>query len=54
MSTTAWTDRLIRQRPTLIEAGDPYTPGRAALKAGDRLGISREPFHTGVEGGVVR
>ena len=39
VSTASWTDRLIRQRPTLIEAGDPYTPGRAALKAGDRLGV---------------
>jgi alpha-1,6-mannosyltransferase len=38
-SKTAWMKRLIRQRPTLIEAGDPYTPGLAALKAGDRLGV---------------
>jgi alpha-1,6-mannosyltransferase len=39
ISKTAWMDRLIRQRPTLIEAGDVYTPGLAALKAGERLGV---------------
>jgi alpha-1,6-mannosyltransferase len=38
-SKTAWMKRLIRQRPSLIEAGDPYTPGLAALKAGDHLGV---------------
>jgi alpha-1,6-mannosyltransferase len=38
-SKTAWMKRLIRQRPTLIEAGDPYTPGLAALRAGERLGV---------------
>lgn len=37
-SKTAWMKRLIAQRPSLIEAGDPYTPGLAALKAGQRLG----------------
>jgi alpha-1,6-mannosyltransferase len=31
--------RLVRQRPSLIEAGDPYTPGLAALRAGQRLGV---------------
>src|SRR6476646_3260131 len=31
LSKTAWMDRIIRQRPTLIEAGDVYTPGLAAL-----------------------
>jgi len=36
---TAWMKRLMRERPTLIEAGDPYTPGLAALKAGEALGI---------------
>lgn len=36
---TAWMKRLLRTRPTLIEAGDPYTPGLAALKAGETLGI---------------
>ncbi|MBU4435217.1 MAG: glycosyltransferase family 1 protein [Alphaproteobacteria bacterium] len=35
----AWMERLIRQRPNIIEAGDPYTPGLAALRAGDALGI---------------
>ncbi len=39
VSKTAWMKRLIRQRPTLIEAGDPYTPGLAAQKAGDALGV---------------
>jgi alpha-1,6-mannosyltransferase len=38
-SKTAWMTRLLRQRPTLIEAGDPYTPGLAALKAGEALGV---------------
>jgi len=38
-SKTAWMKRLMRQRPTLIEAGDPYTPGLAALKAGEALGV---------------
>jgi alpha-1,6-mannosyltransferase len=32
-------ERLIRQQPDIIEAGDPYTPGLAALRAGDALGI---------------
>ena len=36
---TAWMKRLLRQRPSIIEAGDPYTPGLAALKAGETLGI---------------
>ena len=38
-SKTAWMKRLMRQRPDLIEAGDPYTPGQAALRAGDALGV---------------
>ncbi|MDR3510385.1 MAG: glycosyltransferase family 1 protein [Caulobacteraceae bacterium] len=38
-SKTAWMKRLIRRRPTVIEAGDPYTPGLAALRAGDKLGV---------------
>ena len=37
-STKKWADRLVDLRPSLIEAGDPYAPGRAALDAGDRLG----------------
>jgi len=38
-SKTAWMNRLLRQRPSVIEAGDPYTPGLAALRAGERLGV---------------
>ena len=38
-SKTAWMRRLMRQRPSLIEAGDPYTPGLAALRAGQHLGV---------------
>ena len=37
-STKKWADRLCSLRPTVIEAGDPYGPGRAALDAGERLG----------------
>jgi alpha-1,6-mannosyltransferase len=32
----AWLEAL---KPTIIEAGDPYTPGQAALEAGQRLGV---------------
>ena len=39
VSKTAWMKRLARQHPTLIEAGDPYTPGLAALKAGEAMGV---------------
>lgn len=35
----AWMERLVRQRPDIIEAGDPYTPGLAALRAADALGV---------------
>jgi alpha-1,6-mannosyltransferase len=35
----AWMERLVRHRPDIIEAGDPYTPGLAALRAGDALGV---------------
>ena len=38
-SKTAWMKRLIRRRPSLIEAGDPYTPGLAAQRAGQQLGV---------------
>ncbi len=38
-STKKWADRLCALRPTVIEAGDPYAPGRAALDAGERLGV---------------
>lgn len=39
LSKAVWMQRLIRQRPSIIEAGDPYTPGLAAQKAGERLGV---------------
>lgn len=39
VSKVAWMKRLLRQRPDIIEAGDPYTPGLAALRAGEALGI---------------
>jgi alpha-1,6-mannosyltransferase len=32
----AWLEAL---RPSIIEAGDPYTPGQAALETGQRLGV---------------
>ncbi|CAN5230168.1 glycosyltransferase family 1 protein [soil metagenome] len=38
-STKKWADRLCELSPSLIEAGDPYAPGRAALDAGERLGV---------------
>ncbi len=38
-STKRWADRLCELAPSLIEAGDPYAPGRAALDAGERLGV---------------
>jgi alpha-1,6-mannosyltransferase len=34
----AWRDRLIALRPAVIEAGDPYMPGHAALDAGAAVG----------------
>ena len=37
-STKKWADQLVRLRPDVIEAGDPYGPGHAALEAGERLG----------------
>ncbi|HEX6866814.1 MAG TPA: glycosyltransferase [Caulobacteraceae bacterium] len=39
LSKAVWMDRLIAHNPTLIEAGDVYTPGLAALKAGEKLGV---------------
>ncbi|HEY3812566.1 MAG TPA: glycosyltransferase [Caulobacteraceae bacterium] len=33
---SAWVESL---NPSVIEAGDPYTPGQAALDAGQRLGV---------------
>ncbi len=37
-SSKKWADQLVRLRPDVIEAGDPYGPGHAALEAGERLG----------------
>lgn len=34
-----WATWLERLAPSAIEAGDPYTPGQAALEAGQRLGV---------------
>jgi alpha-1,6-mannosyltransferase len=49
LGKTAWMKRLMRQRPTVIEAGDPYTPGLAAQKAGEALGVPVIGFcHTDV------
>jgi len=39
LSKAVWMDRLIRQQPAIIEAGDPYTPGLAAQRAGQKLGV---------------
>jgi alpha-1,6-mannosyltransferase len=45
----AWCKRLLMRRPDLIEAGDPYTPGLAALMAGQKLGVPVVGFcHTDV------
>ena len=38
-SVPKWTRELVRLRPDLIEAGDPFGPGRAALEAGQHLGV---------------
>jgi alpha-1,6-mannosyltransferase len=37
-SVKKWAGWVESLRPTVIEAGDPYTPGQAALEAGQRLG----------------
>ena len=37
-ATRKWADHLARLQPDVIEAGDPYGPGHAALEAGDRIG----------------
>jgi alpha-1,6-mannosyltransferase len=36
--TGKWAEHLTILQPDVIEAGDPYGPGRAALEAGDRVG----------------
>ena len=38
-SIKKWTEHLVSLQPDLIEAGDPYGPGHAALDAGERLGV---------------
>jgi alpha-1,6-mannosyltransferase len=38
-SPKRWADHLTALRPDVIEAGDPYGPGHAALEVGERLGI---------------
>lgn len=37
-STRRWAAWVASMKPTVIEAGDPYTPGQAALEAGQRAG----------------
>ena len=37
-SPRRWADHLVALRPDVIEAGDPYGPGHAALEARERLG----------------
>jgi alpha-1,6-mannosyltransferase len=37
-SNSAWKRRLTSLKPDLIEAGDPFTPGMAAIRAGQELG----------------
>jgi alpha-1,6-mannosyltransferase len=39
MNLGTWTNRIVGLRPSLIEAEDPYLPGKAALCAGQRLGV---------------
>lgn len=51
LSKVGWTEHLLRRRPTLIEAEDPYVPGLAALDAGQRLGVPTVGFcHTDLPG----
>ncbi|HYF23484.1 MAG TPA: glycosyltransferase [Caulobacteraceae bacterium] len=38
-SIEKWAARLGELRPSVIEAGDPYTPGQAAQEAGQALGV---------------
>ena len=38
-SIKKWADQLVALEPDLIEAGDCYGPGHAALDAGERLGV---------------
>lgn len=38
-SVRKWTKQLVALSPSIIEAGDPYGPGHAALEAGEVLGV---------------
>lgn len=38
-SVRKWTKHLVALNPSVIEAGDPYGPGHAALEAGETLGV---------------
>ena len=38
-SVRKWADKLVELGPDVIEAGDAYGPGHAALEAGERLGV---------------
>jgi alpha-1,6-mannosyltransferase len=38
-SVKKWANWIESLTPSVIEAGDPYTPGQAALEAGQRLGV---------------
>jgi alpha-1,6-mannosyltransferase len=40
-----WTEVLVALQPDVIEAGDPYAPAWAALRAGDRLGVPVVGFY---------
>jgi alpha-1,6-mannosyltransferase len=42
---SAWRRQLERLRPDLIEAGDPFTPAWAALRAGQALGVPVAGFY---------
>lgn len=47
--SSGWKEAIEGSRPTLIEAGDPYAPGVAALRAGRGLGVPVVGFcHTDV------
>jgi alpha-1,6-mannosyltransferase len=43
-SPKRWADHLTALRPDVIEAGDPYGPGHAALEARERLGVPLVAF----------
>jgi alpha-1,6-mannosyltransferase len=49
LSTREWAATIEACRPGLIEAGDPYAPGSAALDVGQRLGVPVVGFcHTDI------